>query len=342
MSRRSLARLALSALTALAATAPGAAGARRAPGLSRPLPERVVDPDLWLAERVAADEALGVWPVALPRIHRNVDGVAPIAVLFIHGWGACRAEGELTIDQIADEWGANVLYLRLPGHGLDGEAMVRAQPEAYTRAVADALNAAEALGEQVVVVGSSTGGLLATWASATYPERIDATVLASPLYAYSAGWVGPVAGNRLGVGLVQLVLGKERYAGWEGTEPDLSQPGYDDHWTIQQQYAAMARLEMLRRAVLKAPGVPEGVRQPVLLVHHYRDEDFQDNVVSVAAMREMFDRFRNGVPHPKSRWAPVAEANHILLSEYVKVDHDAVLAEFRSFFADVFGPPSAP
>ena len=79
---------------------------RTPPELPVPLPETVQDPDLWLERRVEAETALGVWPQAMPRIHRNVDGKAETAILFIHGWGACRAEGEHVIDQLADEYHA--------------------------------------------------------------------------------------------------------------------------------------------------------------------------------------------------------------------------------------------
>ena len=74
-----------------------------APDLHAPMLETIADPDAWLAVRVAEESVLGVWPHALPRIHRTVEGKSETAILFIHGWGGSRAEGELVVDQIAEE-----------------------------------------------------------------------------------------------------------------------------------------------------------------------------------------------------------------------------------------------
>lgn len=328
----------VSSVLGLAATLP--AFGRTPPELPVPLPETVQDPDLWLERRVETETALGVWPQAMPRIHRNVDGKADTAILFIHGWGACRAEGEHVIDQLADEWNANVFYMRLPGHGRDAAAQRQANPAEYTRAVAEALNVTEALGDTVVVVGASTGGLLATWAAGQYPDRVDAAVFASPFYNYSAGWVGPVLNNRVTTALVRLAMGPNRDAGWEGVDDRRDLPGYEDHWLIQQESMAMVQLEQLRRGVHASPGFPGNVSQPVLLLHYYKDDDHKDTVISTDHLLQIYDRFNGGSPHAQSRRVPVVDGNHILLSAYVRVDHDAVLDAMRAYFADVLGTPA--
>jgi pimeloyl-ACP methyl ester carboxylesterase len=328
----------LTSLLGLLAAAP--ALGRTPPELPVPMAETIVDPEAWLARRMEEDAALGVWPQAMPRIHRNVEGKASTAILFIHGWGATRAEGEYVVDRIADEWNANVFYMRLPGHGIDAAAQRKAEPAQYTRAVAEALAVTEGLGDQVVVMGTSTGGLLATWAAGNYPDRVHALVLLSPLYEYSAGWIGPVLNNRAATGLVRLALGKERYAGWEGVEDRRDLPGYDDHWLITQESMAMVQLDQLRRGVMADRSLPERVSQPVLLLHFYKDDDHKDTVVSTEALLAMYDRFRAGSPHPQSRRVPIADGNHVLTSQYVRVDHEAVLAAMRAYFTDVFGPPA--
>ena len=330
----------MSSVLGLAASLP--AFGRTPPQLAVPLPEVVADPEGWLERRIEEETALGVWPQAMPRIHRNVEGKADTAILFVHGWGGCRAEGELVVDQLADEWKANVFYLRLPGHGRDARAHRRAEPAQYTRAVAEALNLTEALGDQVVVMGSSTGALLATWAAGQYPDRIDGAVFVSPFYDYASGWVGPVLNHRITTGLLRLVMGRERYAGWEGYEdrPDL--PGYEDHWLIHQESMAMIQLEQLRRGILASSGFPGNVSQPVLVLHHYRDDQHKDTVISTEVLVDTYDQFNGGEPHPQSRRVPIPEGNHILTSEYVRVDRDAVFAAMRSYFTDVLGPPPSP
>ena len=325
----------LMSLVGLVAALP--AVARPVPNLPAPMPETIADPDAWLEARVARDTAAGVWPQAVPRIHRNVEGKADTAILFIHGWGACRVEGEYVVDQLADEYNANVLYMRLPGHGQTAEAQAAAPPAAYTRRVAEALNVTEALGERVVVIGTSTGGLLATWAAGQYPDRVDATVLMSPLYEFSVGWLSPIVNNRTTYSLARLAVGGERYAGWEGVEDRRDLPGYEDNWLVYQKTAAVKQLESLRRGITTGPGFPGNVASPVLLVHYYKDDDHKDRVVSTKAMLDTYAAFNGGRPHPQSRRVPIADGNHILGSSFVRVDHGAVLHAMRSFFNDVFG-----
>ena len=243
------------------------------------------------------------------------------------------------VDQVADEWNANVLYMRLPGHGIDADAHAAALPHHYTRAVAEALNVTDSLGDNVVVVGASTGGLLATWAAASYPERVDAAILASPLYDYVYGWVSFVAGNRLPYGLARLAMGRDRYAGWPEGEESPALPGYEDHWLIDQRLRAIARLEGLRRGVVHQAGFPGSVTAPVLLLHHYADEANKDQVISTEAIVSTFDAMNGGRPHDKSRRVPIADGDHVLTSAYIRADHDAVLTAIRSFLTDVLGPP---
>lgn len=310
------------------------------PDLKAPLPEAVADPDRWLAERLIEEDALGVWPQAMPRIHRNVDGKSDTAILFIHGFGACRAEGEHIVDQIADEWKANVLYMRLPGHGRDADAHAAALPQDYTRTVSEALNVTESLGDKVVVMGASTGGLLATWAAASYPKRVDAAILVSPLFDYSAGWVSVVAGNRLPYGMARLVMGRDRYAGWSEEADSPALPGYEDHWLIEQRLRAVVRLEGLRRGVVRQPGFPAAVTSPVLLLHYYADETRKDDVVSTDAIVSTFDEMNGGRPHQHSRRVPIADGDHVLTSVHIRADHETVLTSIRVFLTDVVGPPA--
>lgn len=339
MSRR---RVALGAALALLA----GLGAALAWGLQeRPLPDLgpgslppVVDADSWVAQRIEADDAQGVWPVGRWRLHRNGPGRAPVAFVYVHGFGATRAEGEATLDPLADRWGAHVLYVRLPGHASTPEAHAAATPREHTRAVAQALHAAALLGDQVVLVGSSTGGLLATWAAATLPERVDALVLASPFYELAdpvGRWLLP---RRMALPLLHAVVGEDRDAGWAEDPEGRVVEGYDERWLIHQKTAALLPLEDLRRAIAR-PETWAAVTQPTLLLHYYADEAHQDTVVSVRAMEAAYAAFGAGAPHPHSRMVAIADGNHILTSAWVRTDKAAVTAALEAFLTDVVGPP---
>jgi esterase/lipase len=85
-------------------------------------------------------------------------------VLYIHGFSATGEELRPLPDMIAQGLGANIYFTRLTGHGQDGDAMGRASLEAWRTDVSEALAVAQTIGQEVIVIGCSTGCTLATLA----------------------------------------------------------------------------------------------------------------------------------------------------------------------------------
>jgi pimeloyl-ACP methyl ester carboxylesterase len=279
-----------------------------------------------------ASRAAGVKEVAEERLVRNVPGRAREAILYIHGFGASRVEGEGVINRIAAERQANVYYLRLPGHGLDMEAHAQATYKDYLDVCETALAMMPLLGERVIVIGTSTGGLLATYLAAEHPDRVHALILASPLYDYAAPASNmlKVPGSRW---LVKAVYGDVREISWADDPEDRYADGIEKYWTAPQKYEALFKLEELRSFVAR-DNTYERVSAPTLLLYYYKDEAHKDASVSVEAMLEALAHFGALTgPSPLNRAVAVADGNHILLSDYVRTDKDLILRETRSFFA---------
>lgn len=89
-----------------------------------------------------------------------------VAVLYIHGFSATGQEIRPLPDLVAEGLGANLFFTRLSGHGQDGAAMGRATFADWQADVAEALDVAQTIGEEVVIIGCSTGCTLATLALA--------------------------------------------------------------------------------------------------------------------------------------------------------------------------------
>ena len=94
----------------------------------------------------------------------------PISVLYIHGFSASSEEIRPVPDKVAEALGANLVYTRLTGHGRSGAAMAQATASDWMRDTAEALAAARAVGESVVVIATSTGGTLV--AAAALREKL--------------------------------------------------------------------------------------------------------------------------------------------------------------------------
>ncbi len=135
----------------------------------------------------------------------------PFSIVYLHGFSADRHEIEPVVTEVAARVGANAFFTRLQGHGRDGAAMGEATVEGWLDDSVEALAVGERIGERVILVGTSTGGTLATWIAAR-PEaagRLAGLVLISPNYqpADPASRIFLVPWGSL---VARLVVGPER------------------------------------------------------------------------------------------------------------------------------------
>lgn len=90
----------------------------------------------------------------------------PLAIVYIHGFSATKWEVRPLAEEVAAVFGANLYYTRLAGHGNeDGAAMAAATMNEWVNDMAEAIAIGERLGERIVVISTSTGGTLSTWAA---------------------------------------------------------------------------------------------------------------------------------------------------------------------------------
>ena len=87
----------------------------------------------------------------------------PISIVYVHGFSASKGEVRPLPDLVAKALGANLYYTRLTGHGQDGAAMATATVNDWVNDYAEAMAIGRAIGEKVIVMGTSTGGGLITW-----------------------------------------------------------------------------------------------------------------------------------------------------------------------------------
>lgn len=276
----------------------------RAPADPIPLPEVGDDPDAWVASREAAtpgllpDEAATVtW------LEPETRARTPLAVVYMHGFSADRHELDPVPRRVAEALGANLFHARLAGHGQDPAlgALGRVTARDWLEDAAAAVAVGAAIGERVVLVGTSTGGTLAVWAaSQPWADRLEALVLVSPNFAPAAPGVELILwpwGNLL----VRLFAGPERCF-----EP--ANPAQARHWTTC--YPSRALLPMM--AVLdRVRGLPlENVRVPVLLLQSPDDE-----VVALGPALEAFGRMGSERKERVEVEAPGDPSHHVLAGD---------------------------
>lgn len=253
-----------------------------------------------------------------------------LAFLYIHGFGASRGEGEYTLNRLAEKLKANVYYLRLPGHGESPEAHAAVTFKQYLQTAEEALLHMPLLGQKVVVVGSSTGGLIATYLASRHSDDIYALILAAPLWDF-ANKMTRLLNYPGGFELAQLVMGKDRDASWKSDPENRLHPDYGKYWMLKQKYAAIVHLNNLRRFIVK-PETYAAIVCPVMVLYYYKDEQHKDDTVDLNAIEYWFPRI-GSTPLGKNRMLAIADGNHILFSEFVRTDKETILRVLHEWLA---------
>ena len=129
------------------------------------------------------------------------------SIVFIHGFSASRVEIDPVVNLIAAELNANVYFTRLRGHGQDGKALGEATYEQLLDDTIEAIEIGKSIGDDVVLMGCSTGCSLIHIALGQ-DHDIKAAIYISPNFGPK-----PIKGQALRTPgakfLVPLVFGKE-------------------------------------------------------------------------------------------------------------------------------------
>jgi esterase/lipase len=85
----------------------------------------------------------------------------PLTVVYFHGFSASANEIRPVPDRVAEGLGANLVFTRFAGHGRSSEAMGEARAGDWIADAAEAMEVARAVGDEVLIISTSTGGTLA-------------------------------------------------------------------------------------------------------------------------------------------------------------------------------------
>ena len=123
------------------------------------------DPEAYLAGRGRGEEHPAGQQKEIVWANPATKAKTPMAIVYVHGFSASKWEVRPLPDKVAAALGANLFYTRLTGHGQDGAAMAEGSVNAWINDYAEAIAIGRAIGDKVVVIGTSTGASLATWAA---------------------------------------------------------------------------------------------------------------------------------------------------------------------------------
>ncbi len=251
------------------------------------------------------------------------------AIVYLHGFSASQEEGNPVHRNIARQFGCNLYLSRLSQHGIDTvDALVNLTADNLWESAKQALAIGRQLGNKVILMGTSTGGSLALQLAATYPSLVSGLVLYSPNIAINDpnAWL---LNNPWGLQIARLVK-KSKLNTAANTTPE-----YKQYWNHQYRLEAAAQLEEELETTMNK-GTFGRIQQPTLTLYYYKDEQHQDPVVKVSAMKEMMNSL--ATPAALKRMIAVPNAgSHVIASPIQSKDIVTVEKETAAFLREVLG-----
>lgn len=273
------------------------------------------------------EEHAGALPCAYAEIvWKDSIRKTPLSLLYLHGFSATKHEGDTLIGSLANEYGMNVFYNRMAGHGLkelDAERMKTFTAERAWNKVLYDFKLARKLGNKVLIVSCSTGSPLALRLAALYPESIAGVVNYSP----NMGLPDPstrLLNGPWGLELVQAISGQPYRKLESPSTPELLCKPHAYAWE------SVVQMQHLVETIL-TDKLLEQIKTPVLNVVWYENDSLQDNVIDVSMAKTMHDKLGS----PSKHWVETAARNHVLHHYQRSEDLSTVVQHTRLFIEDL-------
>ncbi len=250
-----------------------------------------------------------------------------IAMIYIHGFGASHEEGKPVHTNIARAFGCNLLLARMDEHGVqEGEGnLAELTADSYIESAERSLHIAKQLGDSVIIMATSAGGALSLYLASRHPE-IKALVNWSPCIRFASGTSGLLAGP-WGIQLARQMRGGN-HNDWPFKKPEMA-----NYWTNHQRFEGVVQFAVFIETFMQ-PETFARVKCPYFMGYYYENEENQDKVVSVAAMREMFGQL--GTTATLKREVNFTQSReHVIAYSNLSSDWQGVERESIAFLRDV-------
>ena len=258
-------------------------------------------------------------------LHDSLKEKTEYAVVYIHGFSASQEEGDPVHYEFAQKFGCNLYLPRLEDHGVDTtEPLANVTADRLWNSAKEAYAIGKQLGKKIILMSTSTGGTLALKLAAEYPD-IAGLILLSPNIAINDpnAWL---LNNHWGLQIARLVKGNYIHA------KDTTAL-YKQYWNQTYCIGSTVQLEELLETTMKESTFKK-VTQPTLLLYYYKDEDHQDPVVKVSAMKRMF--LQLGTPDSLKRQVAIPNAGEHVIGSYIKSkDLQTVQNEIEKFGVEI-------
>ncbi len=263
-----------------------------------------------------------------PKLLSFSGGKTNQGILYIHGFAASLKDGEYVVAKVAETFQINTYFLRLPGHGTTiEEHRIVTYKELLDESI-EAFIMMEKLCEKIILIGTSMGGLIATYIAAMFPDKCSSLILVSPFYCY-AKKIPRLTYISILFKILSLFDPLIR-----DTKDPKRLPGYSNFWYGDFYFSSLKQLTKLSQLIHNKKTLKK-IEAPLLMFYYYKNPKEQDNSASVSHMKNVFNLISQS-KDSYSKLIQIEEGAHVLMSEYVYADHEKVYGEIVNFLEQVY------
>lgn len=267
------------------------------------------------------NEARIIWADSVPK-------KTEYSVVYLHGFSASQMEGHPVHINFAKRYGCNIYLSRLAGHGVqDSNAFKTLTPDDFFESAQKALSIGKLLGNKVNVMSCSTGSTLAIMLAETNPE-IHSFIMYSPNIDIKDP-MSYLSDENWGPQLTELVLGSE-YNHIKTYSDEAKK-----YWNEKYHINGIVALKRVIKDYMNDEHFKK-INQPLFMGYYYKDEEHQDQVVSVPRMLEFYNAI--STPLEKKRKVNFTDSKgHVFSSIIMNPNVANVEAETYKFAEEVLG-----
>ncbi len=247
------------------------------------------------------------------------------SMVYLHGFGASKMEGEPLHRNLANTFGCNLILARLPDHGVEvDEKMLDLQTSKLIDHSKKIIALASEMGKKVIIVSTSTGSTLASYLAAN-DDRIHSLIMLAPNFGIP-DFTFDLLDRPWGLQLAQWTTGS-KYHVWEANEE------IQKYWYNHYRLEALVVLDQLLGKTM-TKDVFSKITIPFFIGYYYKDEENKDDVIDID-MISIFAEASNTEKQKTKVMAFSDATGHVIGSELMNPNWKSVENEIIDYCVNV-------
>jgi len=294
------------------------------------IPSSIAELDEFLADQEAAYNTKDGTEAQIIWANQNKPQQTDYAIVYLHGFRASHPEGDPVHKQVAQKMGYNLYLSRFAEHGMQSDdPLLNLTEQKLIESARFALEIGRRIGKKVILMGTSTGGSLGLYLAAQpkYQDSISSLILYSPLIQFY-GINQKLLTSAVMRNIMRVIPGKKYLI----NTPETTYAEARIWNTTYALSGALALGAFVQHNMNE--DLFEGVYQPVFIGYYYKNNDQQDTVVSVSAIRQMAQCLGSRTETVYVTNFPEAQ-NHVICSGLVSKSANRVIGRTLNFLKNV-------